>query len=696
MHRSFTYPPTRRDDVVDDYHGALVPDPYRWLETDDAPAIQSWTAAQNGLTRRLLDALPDHKEIHARLTALWNYVRVSAPLRRGTRYFFTQNDGLQNQAVLYRLERLDGEPAPLIDPNALSEDGTVALINQNYSRDGRFLAYSLAQSGSDWNEIHVRDVDRGADTGDVIRWVKFSSAPWLPDNSGFFYARYPAPGEMAGEPPSTHQRVYFHALGTAQADDTLIYARPDARDLGFEPHVTDDGRYLILHVWEGTDRRNRFYYCDLAGDGEFVRLIDTLEARYEFIANDGPLFYFNTDLEAPNGRIIAINIENPARDQWREIISDGSDVIDFSLMVNGRFVLAVLHHAHHKLYIYRRDGTLEREIGLPTLGAIWELSGKPQDTELFINFQSFLYPPTILRYDFTTAELTLFHQPQVDFDPAQFITRQIFFTSKDGTRVPMFLTHKKDLAHDGNNPTLLYGYGGFSVNLPPVFNPTRLLWLERGGVYAQANLRGGNEYGEEWHAAGMLANKQNVFDDFISAADWLISSGYTKPARLAIEGRSNGGLLVAACMLQRPDLFGAVHCAVPVTDMLRYHKFTAGRYWTPEYGNAEENAEHFAFLLAYSPAHNVRPGATHPPILITTADTDDRVVPMHARKLAAALQSADNEGGPTLLRVETRAGHGLGKPTGKLIDEATDVYSFLWEMVGGEERGARSAEQSHK
>lgn len=684
MQRPINYPPTRLGDVVDHYHGAPVLDPYRWLEADDAPETQSWTAAQNGLTRRLLDELPDQEPINARLTALWNYARVSAPLRRGTRYFFTKNDGLQNQPVLYRLDRLDGEPTPLIDPNTLSEDGAVALINQNYSRDGRFLAYSLAQSGSDWNEIHVHDVEAGADTGDLIQWVKFSNVAWLPDNSGFFYARYPAPGEMAGEPPSTHHRVYFHTLGAPQSADLLVYARPDARDLGFDPQVTEDGRYLILHVWEGTDRRNRFYYRDLAGDGPIVRLIDTLEARYEFIANDGPLFYFNTDLDAPTGRIIAINVAQPAREGWREIIPAGPDVVDFSLMVNGRFVLAVLHHAHHKLYIFGRDGRLEREIGLPTLGAIWELAGKPGDTELFINFQSFLYPPTILRYDFNTAELTVFHQPQVDFDPAQFITRQIFFTSKDGTRVPMFLTHKKDLAHDGNNPTLLYGYGGFSVNLPPVFNPARLLWLERGGVYAQANLRGGNEYGEAWHAAGMLENKQNVFDDFISAAEWLFSSGHTRPERLAIEGRSNGGLLVAACMLQRPDLFGAVHCAVPVTDMLRYHKFTAGRYWIPEYGNAEENPDHFAFLSAYSPVHNVRQDAIYPPILITTADTDDRVVPMHARKLAAALQAADNGGGPVLLRVETRAGHGLGKPTGKLIAEATDVYSFLWAMVDKE------------
>ncbi|MBE2222125.1 MAG: S9 family peptidase [Anaerolineae bacterium] len=679
----YTYPPAHADDIIDDYHGTLVPDPYRWLEDSESEETIAWTKAQNQFAEAFLQELPARATIYERLTNLWNYPKFSAPRKRNGRYFFRKNDGLQNQSVLYVQDTLEHDPALVLDPNTLSADGTIALLQESYSKNGRYLAYSLAESGSDWQTIHIKDLETGADLADIIHWCKFSSVAWLPDSSGFFYARYPAPGEMPDAPPSTHQKIYHHQLGTQQADDTLVYERPDAIDYGFDPAITDDGRYLIIHVWQGTDRRNRFYYRDLAGDGEIVRLLDELDAKYVLLGSDGPVFYFETDLDAENGRLIAIDITKPAQENWRELVPEQRDVIDFSAMVNNQFVVAYLHDAHSKLRLFHLDGTAAGEIELPGIGAILELAGKREHTELFINFQSFLYPPTIFRYDFTNSQLSPFRQPQVDFTMDAYETIQRFYPSKDGTNVPMFLTYKKGLQLDGNNPTILYGYGGFSVNVTPAFHPARLVWLEMGGVFAQANLRGGNEYGEAWHEAGMLGNKQNVFDDFIAAAEWLIQNNYTSNQKLAIQGRSNGGLLVSAVMIQRPELFGAVHCGVPVTDMLRYHRFTAGRYWTPEYGNAEENAAHFEFLLPYSPAHNVKPGTAYPPILITTADTDDRVVPMHSKKLAAALQTAvpSTSHHPQILRIDLKAGHGMGKPTSKLIEEESDIYAFLWTML---------------
>lgn len=678
--RKFHYPPARRDEVTDVYHGTAVADPYRWLEDTQDPDTVAWTAAQNELSRHFLDELSLRQTFVERLTALWDYPKYTAPITRNGRRFFQKNNGLQNQPVLYA-QAGDAAPQTLMDPNDLSQDGTVALIGQSYTDDGRYLAYSLSQSGSDWQTIRVRDVESGEDTEDVIQWCKFTTPAWLPDNSGFFYARYPAPDEMPGAPPSTHQRVYFHKRGTPQSADVLIYARPDAPDLGFEPTVTDDGRYLVLHVWQGTDNRNRIYYRPLDSEADFVRLIDVLEAKYRFITNDGPVFYFETDLAAPNGRVITINVQNPAPDFWQEIIAETGDAIEFSRMVHGQFVIVRLHQASHRIFLYNQVGAGVGEIPLPTLGTVIELTGRKEDKTLYFQFQSFLYPQTIFRYDFEAAALTAVFQPALPLDAGDYETHRVTYPSPDGTAVSMFLTHKKGLALDGNNPTLLYGYGGFNISLAPIFSPTRLAWLERGGVFAYANLRGGAEYGEAWHQAGMLQNKQNVFDDFIAAAEWLIANGYTRPQRLAIEGRSNGGLLVAACMVQRPELFGAVHCGVPVIDMLRYHHFTAGRYWVSEYGNASENPEHFRFLSAYSPLHNIKPGVAYPPLIITTADTDDRVVPMHAKKFAAALQAADPGAHPLLLRVEMKAGHGLGKPTAKLIEEAADVVSFLWTML---------------
>ncbi|MEE9269831.1 MAG: prolyl oligopeptidase family serine peptidase, partial [Candidatus Krumholzibacteria bacterium] len=586
------------------------------------------------------------------------------------------------QSVLYMQTSLDGEASVVLDPNKLSEDGTAALRARTYSRDGKFLAYGVTQSGSDWQEIKIRNVDTGEDHSESLKWCKFTGIAWKKDNSGFFYNRLPEPGSVSEENQNNYVRVYWHTLGTPQSEDRLVYEDKQDKELGFYPYATDDGRYLVLYVYHGTDPRNGIYLREMDSDGEFMKLLQVDEAKFDAIDNIGTTFYFETDLDAPRGRVIAIDIKKPDRKHWREVVGETEDVIDFASMINDEFVIAYMHDAHHKLNIYRKDGRFHREIEMPTIGSVGGLSGERKDKEMFFSFTSFLYPTTSFRYDFKKNKVSVFRQPEINFDATPFETKQVFFHSKDGTRVPMFLTYKKGLKLNGNNPTLLYGYGGFNISLTPRFSITRLVWMENGGVYALANLRGGDEYGEEWHQAGMLEKKQNVFDDFIAAAEWLVANKYTSTERLAIEGGSNGGLLVAACMLQRPDLFGASICRVPVTDMLRYHRFTVGRYWVPEYGNAVENPEHFKFLYAYSPLHNVKKGVAYPPMLITTADTDDRVVPSHAKKFAATVQAADAGENPILIRIETKAGHGAGKPTTKRIEEAADIYAFLFKIFG--------------
>jgi len=673
---------TRRVDIIEDYHGTPVADPYRWLEDPASAETLAWVEAQNAATADYLAKVPARESIKARLTGLWDYPRYSVPQKRGSRYFFTKNTGLQNQAILYMQETLAGEPFALLDPNTLSDDGTVALTNISPSEDGKLLAYSLSSAGSDRQEIRIRDVDNGNDYAEVIKWCKFSNIAWRHDNAGFFYNRFPEPGTVAQEDENTFSRVYWHQVGTPQAEDQLIYERPDFKELTFYPIITDDGSYLILFVTHGSASENRIYYRQVDSDGPFIRLLDDADAIYSPIGNSGPIFHFHTTWDAPRGRVIAIDTRNPERAQWQELIPQQDDIIAFASVVNDQFVVTYMHDAHHRVRLYKLDGSFTREIDLPAPGSIFELYGRSGDTELFINFTSFLYPPSIFRYDFASGTLTLLRDVGLNFDPAGYETTQVFYPSKDGTRVPMFLTHKKGLALDGNNPTLLFGYGGFNISLTPLFAVGPLLWIEHGGVYARANLRGGGEYGEEWHHAGMLEKKQNVFDDFIAAAEWLVANKYTSTSRLAIHGGSNGGLLVAACMLQRPDLYGAVVCAVPVIDMLRYHKFTVGRYWIPEYGNAEADPEHFQFLYAYSPLHNVKEGITYPPTLILSADTDDRVVPAHAKKFGATLQAAHGGDNPIFLRIETKAGHGFGKPTTKIIEEQADMYAFLFDIFG--------------
>ena len=680
--QTLQYPAARKSDVVDDYHGTRVPDPYRWLEDPDSPESRAWIEAQNRLTAAYLAEIPTRGAIRERLTKLWNYPKYGAPFRKAHRYFFFKNDGLQNQSVLYKQASLTADPETLVDPNLLSEDGTVALSTLAVSDDGRLLAYGTSASGSDWEEFRVRDVVEGRDLPDHLKWIKFSGASWTNDGAGFFYSRYPEPGDKALTDVNRFQRLYYHRLGTEQTQDVLVYERPDQPDWGMNAEVTDDGRYAVLHVWLGTDRRNRVYYLDLKDArrpnvrGAVMRLLDDFDASYTFVGNDGPVFYFLTDLEAPRKRVIAIDTRQPERARWREIIPQGPDVLDGIQIIHDTFVANYMHDASSRLRLFRLDGRFVKDLPLPTLGSIGAISGERKDDEMFYAFTSFLYPTTIFRYDFKSGGTSVFKAPTIDFDPSGYETKQVFYTSKDGTRVPMFITHKKGLRLDGSNPTYLYGYGGFNISLTPSFSVAMLVWLERGGVYAVPNLRGGGEYGEEWHQAGMHEKKQNVFDDFIAAAEFLIAQGYTSPPKLAIAGGSNGGLLVGAAITQRPELFGAALPAVGVMDMLRFHKFTIGWAWVTDYGSADSTAQ-FPYLYKYSPLHNIRAGIRYPATLVTTADHDDRVVPGHSFKFTATLQAAQAGPQPVLIEIETKAGHGAGKPTSKLIEEQADRFAFL-------------------
>lgn len=669
------YPPTPKSEIVVDYHGTAVPDPYRWLEDADDRQVKAWTEAQNQLTREYLDQIPALEKIKARLTELWNFPRCEVIHKAGGNYFFTRNDGLQNQAVLYAFDSLQGDPRPLLDLNTLSDDGTVALMEQFYSKDGKTLAYTLVASGSDWQEIHLLDTASGEKLPDVLKWCKFPTLAWKPDKSGFFYNRLPEPGSVPVEDQNHYVKVYFHKLGDSQANDKLIFENPADKSLRFYPYATQSGDYLYLFTMRGTDRRNGIYLRPMGSDSEFQPLVEDGEAKFMYIGNDGAAFYFHTNLDAPRGRVIAIDIDDPERDNWREIIPQGEDAIEEVAMVDEHFVLFLKHDAHSKISIHKKDGSHLRDIPLLTMGTAAYLAGGRNDQELFFSFESFLYPLTILRYDFETEKLAPFQETPLAFDADDYESTQSFYPSKDGTQIPVFLTHRKGLKLNGNNPAILYGYGGFTLSQTPFFNVWNLVWLEMGGVFALANIRGGDEYGEEWHRQGMLENKQNVFDDFIAGAEWLIENKYTRTEKLAVEGRSNGGLLTSACMVQRPDLFGAVLCWVPVTDMLRYHKFTVGHFWTVEWGNAEENAADFEYLYAYSPLHNVRE-IDYPPIIVPTADTDDRVVPAHSKKFIAEIQAKNTSTNPMLLRVDTKAGHKMGKPTYKLIDEHADVLAF--------------------
>ena len=673
------YPATLKGTQQDLYHGTSIADPYRWLEDANSAETKTWVDAQNKVTQAYLGQIPERAAIKERLTRLWNYERFSVPYKESGRYFYSRNDGLQNQSVLYTMKSLADAPRLLLDPNTLAADGTVALSGSAVSPDGKYLAYGTAASGSDWNEWKVRDIDSGKDLDDHLKWVKFSGASWTPDGKGFFYSRYDAPDE-AGKLASVNyfQKLYFHKIGTPQSADVLVYDRPDEKEWGFGGEVTDDGKYLIITATKGTAPKYRIFYKDLSKpDSKVLPLIDKFEASYDFIDNDGPVFYFRTDKSAPRSRVVAIDTRKPTEENWKQVIGESAQTLVGANMVNNQIIAEYLADARSQVLVFDRKGKRVREIKLPGIGSVSGLGGKRKDVETFYSFTGFTNPTTIYRLDMKSGASTVFRKPKVDFDPAIYETRQQFFTSRDGTKVPMFIVSKKGIKLDGSNPTYLYGYGGFNVSMTPAFSPANLAWIEMGGVYVMANLRGGGEYGEAWHEAGTKLQKQNVFDDFIGAAEWLIANKVTSPAKLAIGGGSNGGLLVGAAMTQRPELFGAAIPQVGVLDMLRFHKFTIGWAWTSDYGSSD-NAEQFKALVKYSPLHNLKAGQCYPATMITTADHDDRVVPAHSFKFAAAAQAAQAPGGaPILIRIDVKAGHGAGKPTGKVIEEVADRWGFL-------------------
>jgi prolyl oligopeptidase len=677
------YPKTPTVDVTDNYHGTVVPDPYRWLEDDRSEATAAWVTEQNKTTFGYLAALPLRLPFRERITRLYNFERWGIPLKEGGRYFFTRNSGLQNQSVLYTSASLDQEPSLLIDPNTISTNGTTALKGYAISSDGQKIAYGMSVAGSDWEEWHVRDVATATDTGDRLQWVKFSGASWTKDNLGFFYSRYDAPaGSNTLTKVNEYQKLYYHKVGTPQADDALIYERKDKPKWGFGGSVTDDGRYLAIHVSEGTDTRNRFFYRDLSEAGsQVVELLSDFDADYSFIGNDGPVFFFRTDLKSPRGKVIAIDTRRPNRADWRVLIPEADATLTSATLVGDRLIAGYLRDARSEVKLFRLNGEFVQSVDLPGIGTAAGFGGKPGDTETFYSFTSFTVPGRVYRLDLKSGASTLWRQPKVEFDPGQYTVQQVFYASKDGTRIPMFIAHKKGLKLDGSNPTLLYAYGGFNISLTPSFSVANLVWMEQGGIYAVPNLRGGGEYGEPWHLAGTKLKKQNVFDDFIAAAEWLIANHYTSARHLAISGGSNGGLLIGACMTQRPDLYGACLPAVGVMDMLRFQKFTIGWAWASDYGSSD-NPDEFRALYAYSPYHNLRPGVAYPPTLVTTGDHDDRVVPAHSFKFAAQLQHCQAGSNPVLIRIETQAGHGAGKPTGKLIEESADRLAFAALHVG--------------
>lgn len=680
---ALSYPPTRKADQVDVYHGNEVADPYRWLEDPNSEETKAWVEAQNQVTFGYLEKLAGRDRIRQRLTDLWNYERYGTPFKRGDRYFYSKNDGLQNQAVLYTQPTLEAEPKVLLDPNTLSEDGTVALAGIAVSEDGQYLAYGLSTAGSDWVEWFVREIESGKDLADQLKWVKFSGAAWTHDNQGFFYSRYDEPSEETQlEAVNYYQKLFYHRLGQPQSADTLVYERSDQKEWGFSGSVTDDGRYLVISVWRGTEPRNLIFYKDLQDpDAEVIELISEFEAQYSLIDNEGSRFWFQTDLNAPRGKVITIDLTQPDPSHWETIIPEAEETLESVGLLNHQFVADYLKDAYTTIRIYDLQGGYVRTVDLPGIGSAGGFDGQRDDTETFYSFTSFTIPSRIYRYNLKTGESTLFREPTVDFDPAQYETRQVFYDSKDGTQIPMFITHRRGLELNGQNPVLLYGYGGFSISLSPSFSVSNLVWLELGGVYAVPNLRGGGEYGEDWHQAGIKLKKQTVFDDFIAAAEWLIAQGYTSAKKLAIAGGSNGGLLVGACMTQRPELFAAALPAVGVMDMLRFNQFTIGWAWESDYGSPQTETE-FAALHAYSPLHNLRPGTAYPATLVTTADHDDRVVPAHSFKYAAALQAAHSGLAPVLIRIETKAGHGAGKPIAKIIEEVSDKWAFLSEVLG--------------
>jgi prolyl oligopeptidase len=670
--------PTEKSNAADFYHGHEVQDPYRWLEEAEHPETKAWAEKQNQITRSYFEELPVRNMLQERLARCWNAAKFFTPEKVNGEYFFQKNNGLQNQPVLYRTSSLSAsEPDVVINPNELNPEGTTALTALSFSGKGTWLAYALSENGSDWQTFRIRNLETGKDLPETIRWCKFTDIAWTKDEDGFYYSRYPEPGTVPEEDGSNHNRLYFHRLNTLQSEDRLIHERPDDKELSFGATFTDDHRHLILQSWKGTENKSRLYYREATSDGDFLPLAPDGDGYYSYLGNSEGRFILYTTAGAPNGRIISVDPEHPEKEHWQDIIPEQESVLYFPKLAGDHLIAAYMEHAWHRVELYRTDGTHVRRLGLPEMISVSNIQVSKKDGEVLIGYTSYLTPMTIARYTIESDELDTVLVPEGGLDPDLYTTRQVFYPSTDGTQIPMFITSRKDLSPDGSHPVLLYGYGGFNISMTPAFNASNAMFIEDGGIYAVANIRGGGEYGEEWHQGGTFGNKPQVFDDFISAAEWLIAEKWTKPEKIAIMGGSNGGLLVAACLNRRPELFGAVICQVPVTDMLRYHKFTVGRFWTSEFGHPEENEEDFRNIIAYSPLHNIKE-REHPPVLITTADTDDRVVPHHAMKYAAAMQEAQKGDAPILIRIEKDAGHGLGKPVSKIIDEHSDIYSFLY------------------
>ncbi len=676
------YPDSRRVAQVDDYFGVKVPDPYRWLEDDNSAETKAWVEAQNKVTFEYLNTIPQRESIRKRLTELWNYEKYGAPFKRGNKYFYYKNDGLQNQSVLYIADSIEDPGRVFLDPNKLAADGTAALSGVSFTHDGKYMAYGVAFSGSDRTEWHVKDVATGQDLNDTLRPNRQGGIAWMKDNSGFFYSRFPD-AEKGKELKSQNffQKLYFHKIGTPQDEDYVVYERPDNKEYFVGSGVTEDGNFLIINVGKGTGPQNMVYFKNLTMEkAPIIPVVDELKNDYSFVGNDGSKFYFKTDLDAPRARLVMRDVLDRSAG-WKEVVPQAAETLQSVDFLNNQFVLNYLKDAYTQIKIVDLGGKFVREVKLPGIGTAGGFGGDRFDTETFYSYSSYNSPPTIYRYDMKSGKSTLFRQAKVGFNPKDYVVKQVKYTSKDGTTVPMFIVHKNGIKLDGNNPTLLYGYGGFNISQTPGFSVSRVVWMEMGGVFAVANLRGGAEYGESWHEAGTKLKKQNVFNDFISAGEWLIANKYTNNKKLAIQGGSNGGLLVGAVLNQRPDLFGAALPAVGVMDMLRFTKFTIGWAWTSDYGSPEKEDE-FRALYAYSPYHNVKPGTKYPATMVTTADHDDRVFPAHSFKYAAALQAAQAGDAPTIIRIETKAGHGAGKPTAKVIEEQADIYGFLFKNLG--------------
>jgi prolyl oligopeptidase len=677
------YPVTRKVDTVNNYFGTTIADPYRWLEDDNSAETKAWVEEQNKVTFDYLSKIPFREKAKARLSEMWNYPRIGSPSKEGDYYFFFKNDGLQNQSIMYRQKGLNGTPEIFIDPNKLSSDGTAALGGTSFSKNSKYVAYFLAQSGSDWQEIYVMNAATKEKMSDKIEFVKFSGASWKGDE-GFYYSRYPAPDEKSKlSKQNRFHQVWYHQLGTPQSEDVLIYkdeAHP-LRNVG--AGLSEDGRFLFLISSEGTSGNELWVKDVKTGQTEFSLLIPGFKSESSVIDNIGDKLLVRTNTDAPNNKVVLIDPKNPDSKNWKLIIAEQKEVLQSVGKAGGFLFCSYLKDASTKVYQYTYEGKLVREIQLPGIGSAGGFGGKKDDKEFFYTFSSYNTPPSIYRFNIESGASTLFRKTETKFKNEDYETKQIFFTSKDGTKVPMFLTYKRGMKLDGSNPVLLYGYGGFNIPQTPGFSISNAFWMEQGGIYAVVNLRGGSEYGEAWHKAGMLENKQNVFDDFIGAAEYLIDGNYTSKGKIAIRGGSNGGLLVGACMTQRPDLFKVALPAVGVMDMLRYHLFTIGWAWAVEYGRSD-NAEHFKYLIKYSPLHNLKDGTAYPATMVTTADHDDRVVPAHSFKFAARLQEAHKGDNPVLIRIETKAGHGAGKPTSKQIEEAADTWSFVMFNLGME------------